>query len=145
MGDNLEDIEQAENRLANKIRKEKIEIAILEKDNQEKQLRTLKFYLYIQIAIIIAALLLMYKRYPEVSAALTPQRILRYGTYETDAKTDECISNIWKLMGNKKLKLHCPVSGKEYIIDGDEIYCPDASVHGFKKIYSSKGQIPRVE
>lgn len=145
MGENLEDIEQAENRLVDKIRKEKIEIAIIEKDNQKKRLRVLKFYMYAQILIIIAALLVIYKQYPNLSASSTPQRILRYGTYETDAKTDECISNIWKLMGNKKLKLHCPVSGKEYIIEGDEIRCPDASAHGFKKIYSSKGQIPRVE
>ncbi|GAB4029590.1 MAG: hypothetical protein Fur0012_04200 [Elusimicrobiota bacterium] len=145
MNDNFEEFEKAEDSLLNKISKEKEDIISLQKENEKKRLLLLKLSVYVQIVIIIFSLILIGSQYPDIEVSVRPQRVLRKGTYSTDAKTDECLNNIWKLMGDRRLKLKCPVSGMDYRIEGKDIYCPSAESHGFKKIYSKNGDIPRIE
>lgn len=145
MDNNFEELERAEDRLLNQISKEKEDIVSLQKENERKRILFLKLSVYVQLVIIIFALILIGSQYPDIEVSVRPQRILRKGTYSTDVKTDECLNNIWKLMGDRSLKLKCPVSGMEYRIEGKDIYCPSPQSHGFKKIYSKNGDIPRIE
>ncbi len=145
MENNFEEIRSAEDALLKKLSSEKAGIDNLQLLNSLKKARLMKIYIYGQVFLILLAIAFMAYRYPELAVSARPQRILRYGTYSTDAKTDECLSNIWKLMGDKNLKLNCPVSQKPYVIDGKNIYCPEPQRHGFKNIYSKDGQVPRIE
>lgn len=145
MNNELDDLEKAEDVLLKKLEEERKQISELEKANRQKRIFFLKISVYVQILIIIIASILIAKQYPQFSVSIRPQKVLRIGTYDTDEKTDECISNIWKLKSNPKLKLKCPVCALEYKIVGNNIYCPCPDAHGFKKIYSTGNSAVRLE
>ena len=69
---------------------------------------------------------------------------LRAGATQTDALTDECIKNMWRLsrdLQNKDLPNVlplCPKSGRQYIVadleDDTLISCPTPGEHGLEKL-----------
>lgn len=142
---NFSDIYEAEEKLTEEIREKKKDE--LNKEIESKRTKQIKKKIIFLIEILIIFLLfsVMYNYYPLFKSATQKPTVLRYGTYNTDSKTDECIKNIWKLMANKKLKLTCPVSNKPYVIKGNIIYCSNPELHGFHKIHSENGNIPRLE
>lgn len=102
------------------------------------------FYILFLFMLLIISVYIFIKRYPYIKTTSTNPRVIRNGTYETDIKTDECISNIWKLRVNKNLKLLCPISKKEYIVNESGIYCPTPHLHGFSYIGTKNNGIPEV-
>ena len=89
-----------------------------------------------------------------ISAFTKTEKPIRYGTYSTDAGTDQCINNLWrisKVLQEGKLPgkdVVCPVSKKPYVIDtkgGDIVVrCTNPELHGLKEVRVSK-RSPRPE
>ncbi|MBP8980701.1 MAG: hypothetical protein KBG09_05595 [Syntrophobacterales bacterium] len=85
---------------------------------------------------------------PRIMAAFQEPKPVRMGTYATDAATDQCLKNIWRLAGDLQQGkkgmapgVLCPASGKPYVIGGGanpEIHCPQPAAHGFRDIVASK-------
>jgi hypothetical protein len=73
---------------------------------------------------------------------------LRNGTYGTDATTDRCIEQLWKL--SKSLQENrlpdnlpsCPETGRPYVLEqeGDDtvIRCPNPGEHGLEDLWVSR-------
>lgn len=139
-----DDILNAEEKMLNKIETQNKEDEF-KKTQENKKAKIYVFIKYLFYSIIlISSIIVMVYRWPYIYSLYKKPVVLRVGTYNTDALTDECLINIWKLMGNKDLKLKCPVSQKEYVIQGNNIYCPDPHLHGFSKIASENGKTPEV-
>jgi len=88
-----------------------------------------------------------------ISVFIKEEKPIRYGPYSTDAQTDQCIKNLWrisKLLQEGKLPgkdIVCPVSKKPYVvasIGGDTVLrCAKPGLHGFKEIrVSEKDPMP---
>jgi len=84
---------------------------------------------------------------PELISSFKETKPIRYGTYVTDAQTDQCIKNLWhisRLLQEGKLPgkdLVCPASKKPYVvtkIKGDvTVSCPSPGLHGVRGIQIS--------
>jgi len=104
--------------------------------------------LVIQLALLLAFTGLIAFRIPSVISAFEDDQPIRKGTYATDAETDQCIENLWKvsrmledgILPDKTMV--CPASGKPYIVLEDPanttVYCPDPQAHGLKEIRVSR-------
>jgi hypothetical protein len=109
-----------------------------------------------RLMILLFCLAVMALQIPGLFAAFQAEKPLRLGTYETDAKTDQCIANLWHLarllQDNRRPdgEIVCPSSGRPYIITrvGDDILarCPNPGAHGFSEISVTKGSpLPEVK
>lgn len=105
------------------------------------------------IFIICAGITLI--RIPAFQRAFHAPKPIRVGAYETDARTDACIQNLWqaaKILQERRVpgrELVCPVSGESYKIikDGNTtlILCPNPEKHRLKNLrLSSKSMVPEV-
>jgi len=108
-----------------------------------------------QWGVVVIGLGVMAYQSPDLISVLKEDRPLRNGTYNTDAKTDDCIRNLWKvskLLQEGKLpgeNLVCPASKKPFIIakeTGDVVArSPNPELYGFKEIrVSKKRPVPEV-
>jgi len=89
-----------------------------------------------------------------ISAFTKEEKSIRYGTYSTDAQTDQCINNLWqisKVLQEGKLPgkdVVCPASKKPYVMEtiaGDIVVrCGNPELHGLKEMRVSK-RSPRPE
>lgn len=89
-----------------------------------------------------------------ISAFTKEEKPIRYGTYSTDAQTDQCINNLWsisKVLQEGKLPgkdIVCPASKKPYVMEtiaGDIVVrCGNPELHGLKEMRVSK-RSPRPE
>jgi len=97
---------------------------------------------------IIALCVIIYQLPGLLRVLQNDDKPLRNGTSETNAITDECIVNLWKvarLLQEEKLpgpELVCPASKKPFIISreaGDVVArSPNPELYGFKEIRVSK-------
>lgn len=107
-----------------------------------------------QWAILIVCISIIAIRIPKVISAFKTEKPIRYGTYATDYKTDQCIKNLWhisRLLQERKLpgkNIVCPESKMPYVITnikGDTmVRCANPKIHGFSEIRASKRN-PRPE
>jgi len=122
---------------------------------QIKRERKSRVWLVVQLTIILIGVAVMALQTPRFIAALKEGQPLRYGTYATDAQTDQCIKNLWHisrmLQDGKKppADMVCPVSKKPYNIrdTGADVVvsCPNPVLHGFQSIQVSKRRpVPEV-
>jgi hypothetical protein len=101
----------------------------------------------IRVIILLFCLAVITCQMPKLLASFKAEKPLRLGTYETDAKTDQCIANLWHLArllqdnGRIDDEVVCPASGKPYIVTGEGadfvVRCPEPSTHGFREISAS--------
>ena len=116
---------------------------------EEKKRRAVIF------AVLTIAFLALGLRILSISPLLQPARPLRHGTFETDATTDRCIEELWKLSRQLQdgklpgLLPLCPLSGKGYVLVAEEedtrINCPNPVEHGLSRLtVSRKRPIPLV-
>lgn len=104
--------------------------------------------------ILCACISIIAIQVPKLISVFTKgEKPIRYGTYSTDAQTDQCINNLWnisKLLQQGKLPgkdIVCPVSKNPYVIttiEGDVVVsCANPKLHGLKEIrVSEKDPIP---
>lgn len=110
--------------------------------------------LVVLMAVLLVAVGVIIYRVPAFTTALEDNQPIRKGTYETDAVTDRCISNLWvisKMLGDGNLpdsSIVCPESGKPYTVVEDAVnttvFCPNPREHGLMEIRVSK-MFPRPE
>ncbi len=119
---------------------------------RQKRSRT---WLVVQLAVILAAVVIMALQIPRFISAVEGERPLRQGTYATDALVDRCIANLWHIArlvqaGKAPGKdIVCPISKKPYEIKGagSNVWasCPNPEIHGFKAMQVSKRQpVPEI-
>ncbi len=121
---------------------------------EKKKLKKVLWHAW-QWGVVVIGLGVMAYQSPDLISVLKEDRPLRNGTYNTDAKTDDCIRNLWKvskLLQEGKLpgeNLVCPASKKPFIIakeTGDVVArSPNPELYGFKEIrVSKKRPVPEV-
>ncbi len=93
---------------------------------------------------------------PQVMAALNQvEKPLRHGTFQTDALTDDCIRQLWrvsKLLQEGKLppaELLCPASKKAFIVQKTSrdiiVRSPSPEIYGFKDLVVSRRKpVPKI-
>jgi hypothetical protein len=107
------------------------------------------------LALLVCLAVIVYQA-PRIMAAFQAPKPVRMGTYVTDAATDQCLKNLWRLaaelqQGRKATvpALVCPASGKPYVIGpgtDPEVHCPAPSVHGFRDIVVSRNKpVPELK
>ena len=123
---------------------------------EAKKKRKSRVWLAFQWIIILACISVIAIQVPKIISGFTKEeKPIRYGTYSTDAQTDQCIRNLWhisKLLQEEELpgeEITCPTSKRPYVIINMEgnivIGCPNPKKHGFKEIrISKKDPIPEL-
>jgi len=117
--------------------------------SKSKRIRKSRVGVVLLWIILCVCILIIAIQAPKLISALTKEeKPIRYGTYSTDAQTDQCINNLWhisKLLQQGKLPgkdIVCPVSKKPYVvttIEGDTVVrCANPRFHGFKEIRVSE-------
>ncbi len=112
-------------------------------------------WLVVQVALILAGVVIMALQTPRLISAVKGDRPLRQGSYATDAQADQCIKNLWhisKLLQDGKAPgkdIVCPISKKPYEIReiGKDVVvsCPNPELHGFKAMrVSKKRPVPEI-
>ena len=106
--------------------------------------------------IIFVCLGIVIFQLPKLRSTVThtpqPNRI---GSFNTDAITDQCIHNLWKIVKQHQLEdswgegFFCPVTGIVYEIEQTNfsftVKCPNPEVHGFSIVQvSSDKMIPEL-
>jgi len=120
-----------------------------------KRLRETRAWKVAMALVLIACLGFIVYQSPRLLASFKEPKPVRMGTYATDATTDKCIKNLWRLayelqQGKKGVgqTLVCPASGKPYTIGrgpNTEIHCPNPGSHGFMSItVSKKNPVPEL-
>jgi len=127
---------------------EEVEISNLKRIRKNRVWVTL-LWIIVFVCISIIAI-----QVPKLISAFKGEKPIRYGTYSTDAQTDQCIKNLWhisKLLQEGKLPgkdLVCPVNKKPYVmtnIEGDVVVrCANPEFHGFKEIRVSEKDLMPV-
>jgi len=90
-----------------------------------------------------------------ISVFIKEEKPIRYGPYSTDARTDQCIQNLWQIsrgLQEGKLpddSLVCPASNKPYQVvrTDDEIIVrsPSPELYGYREIRVSKRKpVPEI-
>lgn len=108
-----------------------------------------------QWGIVVIGLLVMAYQVPDLITVLKDKKPLRKGTYNTDAKTDDCIRNLWevaKLLQEGKEpgeNILCPASKKPFIVitGEDDVIArsPNPELYGLREIRASKMKpVPEV-
>ncbi len=108
----------------------------------------------LQVCVLLVCIAAIAVQLPGMIDAFKEKQPIRQGTYQTSAKTDQCINNLWQisrlLQDGKKpgMDIVCPASGTPYLIfekDGDIVaQCPNPDLHGFTEMRVSK-DAPRPE
>ncbi len=113
-----------------------------------KRLRESAAWKVFLIAVLLACLAVIAYQAPRLITAFREPKPVRMGAYATDAATDRCLKNLWRLAGDlqqgKKAPdptLLCPATDKPYVLApgaNPEIHCPQPGAHGFRDIVASK-------
>lgn len=104
--------------------------------------------------LVLLTFVLSWRAYA-VAPLLKPDQPLRLGTYNTNAKGDRCINNLWQLSaalqqgGLPEDRPRCPSSHRAYEVrqgDADTVIsCPTPGDHGLESLTASLAQpIPRA-
>ncbi len=104
--------------------------------------------LVIKVMLLCACVVVIAFQLPRVITSIEGDQPIRKGTYETDALTDECIENLWKIsrmLEEGKLpddSLVCPESGEPYTVYQDAnnptVVCPNPKAHGLIQLRVSR-------
>ena len=96
------------------------------------------------LSVLGVAVLFLFFRIYTLAPLLETPKPLRLGVSATDALTDKCIENLWRLSKNlQEGKLPnilplCPASSRQYIVtefaDDTVISCPSPGAHGLEKL-----------
>ena len=96
------------------------------------------------ISLLGVVILILLIRIYTIAPLLQPPKPLRKGVAATDALTDKCIEQMWRLSrdlqeGRKlNLLLLCPKSSRQYVVtelkDDTIISCPTPNEHGLAKL-----------
>jgi len=116
---------------------------------KEKGRRKKRWRIGLQWGLLVIALCVIIYQLPDLMGlAGNKERPLRNGTYETNAITDECINNLWKvarILQEGDLpgpELVCPASQRPFVIsyeNGDVIArSPNPELYGLKEIRVSR-------
>ena len=124
-----------------------------ESKKQEQEVRKKKkskMWVACQWVILATCIAIISIQVPGFMSAFEEEKPIRYGTYSTDAQTDQCIKNLWhisKLLQEGKLpgkNILCPASQKPYVVtetEGDVVVrSPEPELYGFKEIRVSKNK-----
>ncbi len=114
------------------------------KNEKRKILKTVSLWI-----VLLACLTVIGFQTPQLISALTQEnKPYRYGTFATDARTDACIQNLWKIsaqlqQGRSPDKtLLCPASGKPFtvkVLESDIVVStPHPEKYGFRAIRVSR-------
>lgn len=106
-------------------------------------------------ALSVVVLVLLFRIYT-IAPLLQDPKPLRAGVAETDALTDKCINNLWKLSRDiqigdlPNILPLCPRSSRQYIVtemeDDTIINCPAPGEHGLAKLsVSLQSPIPNAQ
>lgn len=109
-----------------------------------------------KLFVLLTCLAIIAFRMPALFAAFETAPPLREGTHRTDAETDRCVRNLWRISrilqdgGLPGNDIVCPASGRPYIITGsgrDAVArCPAPELHGVGEISVSRDSPrPKVE
>lgn len=122
-------------------------------EKEKKKLKS-RLRLAFQWAILVVAVTIIVIQVPKIVVEFKDNKPIRSGTYATDAKTDQCINNLWRIsrllqegrMPGKDMV--CPVSQKPYVLTtvrGNIVArCANPELHGFREMRVSK-RFPRPE
>lgn len=91
-----------------------------------------RFAVALQIGVLVLACAYIWISLPAAKAVLSRGRPLRYGTYATERKTDECIKTLWGLAAGTvdAGSAVCPLSGERYRHAAGGFSCPAPEKHG---------------
>jgi len=127
-----------------------------QKQREERQKRKKRLRILVQWLIAGACVAVIISQAPEFIAMLNKEeKPIRIGTYQTDARTDQCLTNLWQisnLLQQKKLpgnEIRCPAGDKPYQVVQEKsnttVHCPTPGQHGFGDIQvSSTNPVPRI-
>jgi hypothetical protein len=117
---------------------------------EAKKKKKNKMWVVCQWVILAACIAIITIQVSRFKSAFKKDKPIRYGTYSTDAQTDECIKNLWhvsKMLQEGKLPgkdILCPASQKPYVVtetEGDTVVrSPKPELYGFKEIKVSKNK-----
>jgi len=121
------------------------------KQEQEvKKKKKSKMWVVCQWVILAACIAIIAIQVPGLMSTFEEKKPIRYGTYSTDARTDQCIKNLWhisRLLQEGKLPgkdILCPASQKPFVVTETEVdtvvRSPKPEVYGFKEIRVSKNK-----
>lgn len=130
-------------KLKETVRREEREFREKEKEKKKRMWIACKW-----IVLIVCTGVIVFQVPRLISAIKKVEKPLRHGTYDTDERTDRCITNLWELAAllqrNKQAdeSILSPASNKPYVITeskGDVIVsAPDPELYGFRTIRASK-------
>ncbi len=97
--------------------------------------------------LVIVFAVLFFRAYT-IAPLLAPDKPLRHGVAKTDALTDQCVAQLWRLSRTLQdgqipgiLPL-CPKSSRQYVVDRTEndtvISCPTPESHGLASLSVSR-------
>lgn len=121
-----------------------------EQDAREVAKEKKKTYrILLQWILIIISLIIIVIQIPTLIATVNREaKPIRKGTYATDALTDQCIMNLWKISGMLQKgnlpgdEILCPASNKPYVVTKTEndviVKSPDSELYGFSEIRVSR-------
>lgn len=120
------------------------------REREIRKKRKSKIWVVSQLVIIAACIAIIAIQVPKLMSTFEEEKPIRYGTYSTDAQTDQCIKNLWrisKLLQEGKLPgkdIVCPASKKPYVVTETErdvvVRSPNPQLYGFKEIRVSKNR-----
>jgi DNA-directed RNA polymerase subunit RPC12/RpoP len=119
-----------------------------------RETRAWRHSMYLVAAVSLVVVVYRFPRFLASWRELPPIR--SGGIYATDAKTDECIANLWRAIQERQQRKKgagappvCPASGRPYVVvpgTDPEIHCPDPGRHGFRDIVVSTSRpVPELK
>ena len=119
-------------------------------EQEAKKRKKSKMWIVCQWVILAACITVIAIQVPGFMSAFEKDKPIRYGTYATDAQTDQCIKNLWqvsKLLQEGKLPgkdILCPASQEPYEVTetGEDtvVRSPKPELYGFREIRVSKNK-----
>jgi len=116
---------------------------------------TLAWKVFLLLVLVLSVGVIVVQA-PKIMNAFKDPKPLRMGTYETDAKTDVCIQNLWRISAMLQqgktpgAGIVCPATGNPYKISRTgaafEAHCPNPNHHGFKDMkVSNRNPVPELK
>lgn len=121
-----------------------------ERDAREVAKEKKKTYkILFQWMLIVISLIIIVIQIPDLISVVNREaKPIRNGTYATDALTDQCITNLWKISGLLQKgylpgdEILCPASQQPYLVtetaDDVIVKSPNSKLYGFSEMRVSR-------